>query len=56
LPISDVAVGFTITSSTGEDGEIFVDEDDVVIEYDEIYDSVLVNSENLTDTEFTSEL
>ena len=56
LPISDVAVSFTITSSTGEDGEIFVDEDDVVIEYDEINSSVLVNSENLTDTEFTSEL
>ena len=56
LPISDVAVSFTITSSTGEDGELFVDEDDVVIEYDEIYESVLVNSDNLTDTEFTSEL
>ena len=56
LPISDVAVGLTITSSTGEDGELFVDEDDVVIEYDEIYESVLVNSDNLTDTEFTSEL
>ena len=45
-----------LIDTNGEDGEIFVDEDDVVIEYDEINSSVLVNSEYLTDTEFTSEL
>lgn len=56
LPVTETKVSFMITSSTGEDGEIFVDKEEVTIEYDENYQSVYVTSEYLEQEEFTSEL
>ncbi len=56
LPVTETKVSFMITSSTGEDGEIFVDKEEVTIEYDENYESVYVTSEYLDQEEFTSEL
>jgi hypothetical protein len=53
-PLSSTSVSFKITSSTGEDGELFVNDETVTISYDSKYQSVYVSSENLDDEEFTA--